>query len=137
MASDHLDHDHAQADIESDAGSDVASHHDPSEDTPLLANDLPSEFAPPKSLQRRVLFVGFLCLTATLSAQYIMEPALQKILEDNICRGYHPDHLLTEPQVQDQRCKGADVQTTLAMLRSWGASMDMAICELSWGSSTS
>lgn len=60
-------------------------------------------------------------------SQFVMEPPLQKILEDIICRNYHPDHLLRVPRVQDQRCKNPDVQKTLAMVRGWSASAVMAV----------
>lgn len=62
-------------------------------------------------------------------SQFIMEPPLQKIMEDIICRDYYPNHALRMPRIQDHRCKNTDVQKTLAMVRGWLMAVEMATRE--------
>ena len=58
-------------------------------------------------------------------SQYILTPPTEQIMEDVICRRYHPDHALVMPRIHDSRCKETDVQKTLAMVRSWSMSGEM------------
>ncbi|KAF7552435.1 hypothetical protein G7046_g7408 [Stylonectria norvegica] len=116
-----------EAEVESDASSDsLIAQSEESEDSPLLADDLPSHNAPSKSFRRRVLLMCVLALFIVEISLFVMEAPLQKIMEDIICRNYYPDHILREPRIQDSRCKNTDVQKTLAMVRGWSLAVDMA-----------
>lgn len=98
----------------------------PSEETPLLSDGASPGDTPDQSFRRRVLVMCVVFIIIVEVSQYIMEPPLQKIMEDIICRNYHPDHMLRMPTIQDERCKNPDVQKTLAMVRGWSASAEMA-----------
>lgn len=112
-------------DIESNDGLSDAS---PSEETPLITNDLPSDLFPPEAFRRRVLAMCVLSLFIVEVSQTITAPPLQKITEDVICRHYHPDHLLRVPeQFEDHRCKNIDVQKTLAMVQGWDMAIGLAL----------
>lgn len=113
------------ADVESNGTSDAESTL--SEHSPLLPNDLPPEIVPSKTFQRKVLLMCTVTLFIVTVSAYIMEPPLQNIMEDIICRKYFPDHTLRMPRIQDHRCKNTEVQKSLAMLRGWGFAMDMSI----------
>ncbi|KAI8673090.1 hypothetical protein NCS56_00774100 [Fusarium sp. Ph1] len=112
----------ADADVESNSGydNDVA----PSEGSPLLSNDLPRDLVPSKGFQRRVLLMCLVSLFIVEVSEFITDPPQQKIIEDIICRGYYPDHVL---QIKDQRCKDNHVQKTLAMVRGWHLAFGMAV----------
>ncbi|KPM33923.1 hypothetical protein AK830_g12649 [Neonectria ditissima] len=120
--------------LDSDVGSDSGNYTQTyvSEDaplleqSPLLPNDLPADIVPPKSFRFRVLLMCIVFLFIVEVSQFIMEPPLQKIMEDIICRKYYPDHLLREPSILDRRCKNDQVQQTLAMVRGWSLSFEMA-----------
>ncbi|KAF4472443.1 hypothetical protein FALBO_675 [Fusarium albosuccineum] len=114
----------ADADVESNHGSE---HGGQTEESPLLPNDLPADLVPSKAFQRRVLLMCILSLFIVEVAEYITEPPLKKILEDIICRGYYPDHLLNVPMIQDNRCKSTHVQKTLAMVQGWNLAFTMAV----------
>lgn len=114
----------ADADVESNSGydNDVA----PSEGSPLLSNDLPRDLVPSRGFQRRVLLMCLVSLFIVEVSEFITDPPQQKIIEDIICRGYYPDHVL---QIKDQRCKDNHVQKTLAMVRGWHLAFGMAVRE--------
>lgn len=98
------------------------------EGTALLQNsDLPPDIAPSKSFRNFVIGMCVLFLFLVEVSQYILNPPMEQIMEDVICRRFHPDHTLAMPNVHDGRCKDTDVQKTLAMVRSWGMSGDMLI----------
>ncbi|KAL6825282.1 major facilitator superfamily domain-containing protein [Trichoderma camerunense] len=102
---------------------DAESVYEADEGTALLHDaDLPADIAPSKSFRRFVLGMCVLFLFIIEVSQYILTPAMQQIMEDVICRRYHPDHALS---VHDNRCKETDVQKTLAMVRSWSMSGEM------------
>ncbi|KAH7013715.1 COP9 signalosome complex subunit 2 [Ilyonectria destructans] len=113
------------SDVESE-GADLL-HADSTEHSPLLRNDLPPDIVPAKSFRNRVLLMCVLSLFIVEVSQFIMEPPLQKIMEDIICRDYYPDHVLRVPRIQDNRCKNNEVQKTLAMVRGWILAFEMAI----------
>ncbi|KAM0263939.1 hypothetical protein ACHAQJ_000974 [Trichoderma viride] len=93
------------------------------EGTALLQNtDLPADIAPSKEFRRLVLGMCVLFLFIVEVSQYIINPPMEQIMEDVICRRHHSDHALA---THDGRCKETDVQKTLAMVRSWGMSGDM------------
>jgi hypothetical protein len=74
----------------------------------------------PVSAQRYVILMCVLFLFIVEFSMYIMEPPLQAIMEDFVCHGVYPDHVANAPQAEpDSRCKNPNVQTTLAMARSW------------------
>jgi hypothetical protein len=103
-----------------------------SEDSPLLPADLPPEIVPGKSFQYRLLAVSLAILMVLEFSQYALEPAMQEILEDIICRDQFPDHLLRAKhgsRVLDVRCKDVIVQKELAMVRSWVVATDMLVRE--------
>jgi hypothetical protein len=98
------------------------------ETTSLLQNnDLPADIAPSKSFRRLVVAMCVLFLFIVEVSQYILNPPMEQIMEDVICRGYHPDHMIAMPQLHDSRCKDTEVQKTLAMVRSWSTSLDMLL----------
>lgn len=133
----------AAADAESSGlGSDIEAngdgyfHHDrisddeveADETTSLLQNnDLPADIAPSKSFRRLVVGMCVLFLFIIEVSQYILNPPMEQIMEDVICRRYHPDHMIAMPQLHDSRCKDTEVQKTLAMVRSWSTSLDMLL----------
>jgi TRAP-type uncharacterized transport system fused permease subunit len=88
----------------------------------------PAEARVSVSGQRRVILMCVLFLFIVEFSMYIMEPPLQAIMEDFVCHGFYPDHVpnasLAAP---DGRCKNPDVQTTLAMARSWLLWMGMFV----------
>ncbi|UKZ81516.1 hypothetical protein TrVFT333_009288 [Trichoderma virens FT-333] len=93
------------------------------ESTSLLHSaDLPADIAPSKSFRRFVLGMCVVFLFIIEVSQFILTPAMEQIMEDVICRRYHPDHALA---MHDNRCKETDVQKTLAMVRSWSMSGEM------------
>ncbi|KAL7934718.1 COP9 signalosome complex subunit 2 [Trichoderma chlorosporum] len=102
---------------------DDESVYEADEATALLQNtDLPADIAPSKYFRRVVLGMCVLFLFIIEVSQYILTPAIEQIMEDVICRRYHPDHVFA---VHDNRCKETDVQKTLAMVRSWSMSGSM------------
>ncbi|KAH0495992.1 hypothetical protein TgHK011_009513 [Trichoderma gracile] len=98
------------------------------ETTALLQTECPSAevITPSKSFRRFVLGMCVLFLFIIEASQYILTPAMEQIMEDIICRDYHPDHVLAMPGApHDNRCKETDVQKRLAMVRSWSMSLEM------------
>lgn len=80
----------------------------------------PTETEVPVSAQRYVILMCVLFLFTVEFSMYIMDPPLQAIMEDFVCHGLYPDHVTNAPQAEpDSRCKNPNVQTTLAMARSW------------------
>lgn len=70
--------------------------------------------------QRYVILMCVVFLFIVEFSMYIMEPPLQAIMEDFVCHGIYPDHAANDPRAApDPRCKGQDVQKTLAMARTW------------------
>lgn len=128
MSSDQLNREASagDVDIESDRGHD--SEYTPTEQSPLLPNDPTPQpqIVPSKSFQRKVMGMCILMLFIVEVSQFIMEPPLQKIMEDIICRDYYPNHALRMPRIQDHQCKNTDVQKTLAMVRGWLMAVEMA-----------
>lgn len=130
-----------EADAEpSGVGSDIEAnghghmhHHRISEDetnetTSLLQNNnLPADVAPSKAFRRLVVAMCVLFLFIIEVSQYILNPPMEQIMEDVICRRYHPDHAIAMPQLHDSRCKDTEIQKTLAMVRSWSTSLDMLL----------
>ncbi|KAM5361533.1 hypothetical protein ACJZ2D_013041 [Fusarium nematophilum] len=114
-------------DLSADADVESTYEHDPSEESPLLANDLPRDLVPSRAFQRRVLLMCILSLFIVEVSDFITDPPLQKIAEDIICRRYYPDHLLGVPMIQDHRCKESHVQKTLAMVKSWNLAISLAV----------
>ncbi|KAL7784356.1 COP9 signalosome complex subunit 2 [Trichoderma ceciliae] len=107
------------------------------EATALLQNtDLPADIAPSKAFRRFVIGMCVLFVFIIEVSQYILTPPLEQIMEDVICRRYHPDHVLVMPRIHDDRCKETDVQKTLAMVRSWSMSGEMLfplLVQISYG----
>lgn len=101
------------------------------EATPLLLRntDLPPGVAPDRAFRRMVVAMCVLFLFIVEVSVFIMEPPTQQIMEDIICRDRYPDHVLRVPGREDDRCKGTEVQQTLAMVRSWSTSAEMAVRE--------
>ena len=95
--------------------------------TPLLATDLPSEIVPDKAFQHLVMFMCVLFIGLVEIYGFLTNAPLQEIMEDFICHSAYPDHTMNNPRIQDQRCKGPEVQKTLAMARSWWAACEMWI----------
>lgn len=126
----HLRHDDdsMDSDVESEGASPIEV--EPTENSPLLPNDLPPDIVPPKSLQRRVLVICIIFLFIVEASQFIVEAPLQKIMEDIICCNYFPDYSLRMPQIQDRRCKDNEVQRILAMVRGWSLAFEMATRKL-------
>ncbi|KAI9756993.1 MAG: hypothetical protein M1815_002328 [Lichina confinis] len=81
----------------------------------------PAETKVPMSAQQRhVILMCVLFLFVVEFSMYIMEPPLQAIMEDFVCHGLYPDQVAMAPRAEpDSRCKNPNVQTTLAMARSW------------------
>ncbi|KAL7918231.1 COP9 signalosome complex subunit 2 [Trichoderma austrokoningii] len=104
------------------------SEDEADETTSLLQNnDLPADIAPSKGFRRLVVAMCVLFLFIVEVSQYILNPPMEQIMEDVICRRYHPDHMIAIPQLHDNRCKDTEVQKTLAMVRSWSTSLDMLL----------
>lgn len=97
------------------------------ETTALLQAPCPLDevVTPSKPFRRFVLGMCVLFLFIIEASQYILTPAMEQIMEDIICRHYHPDHALAVPGAHDNRCKETDVQKRLAMVRSWSMSLEM------------
>lgn len=100
--------------------------NDLDENTLLLANDLPAELAPDKSFRRRVVFICLLVYVIIQVSGVILNPALQEIMESFICHKVFPDHAF-DFRVADGRCKGRDIQKTLAMVRAWSAGGELLV----------
>ncbi|CAM1506121.1 Fc.00g057620.m01.CDS01 [Cosmosporella sp. VM-42] len=126
MAREAIGYEDSATDVDVESNADSDGEFTPSEQSPLLPNDLPPEILPPKSFQHKVLFMCILCLFIVEVSQFIMDPPLQKIMEDIICRNYYPDHALRMPEIKDHRCKNTEVQKTLAMVKGWALAADMA-----------
>lgn len=90
--------------------------------TSPLAGDV---VVPSRSFRRFVLGMCVLFLFIIEASQFILTPAMEQIMEDIICRNYHPDHALAVPGAHDNRCKETEVQKRLAMVRSWSMSLEM------------
>ncbi|KAH7316840.1 major facilitator superfamily domain-containing protein [Stachybotrys elegans] len=91
----------------------------PQETTPLLPAAPASAAGPSKSFRRIVVAMCILFLFIAQVSVFLMDPPSQAIAEDIICRGKFPDHTLGVWGMADARCKGPEVQKTLAMVRSW------------------
>lgn len=104
----------------------------PTEQTPLIAsqddsNEPPREPSPsPPRARPGLRQVGivsaciFLIILTELGA-YLATIPLNQVLEEIICRNFHPD-LLLDPN--DPRCKDRAVQTELSLLRGWQMTFD-------------
>lgn len=122
------DHERERLITDNESNDSLTYANSPTEETPLISNDLPDDIFPPKAFRRRVLTMCILSLFIVEVSQSIIGPPLQKITEGVICRGYYPDHLLRMPgRVEDHRCKNIDVQKTLAMVQGWDLAFGMAI----------
>lgn len=99
------------------------------EESPLLNTDLPPEVAPDNSFQGLVVTMCILFLFIVEVSQYIMEPPMQQLMEDIICRDRYPDHQLglMAKKEKDPRCKKIDVQEELAMVRAWATAAEMFV----------
>ncbi|KAL6872146.1 major facilitator superfamily domain-containing protein [Trichoderma novae-zelandiae] len=106
---------------------DDADDYEADEATALLQTSSPpaDAVAPSKPFRRFVLGMCVLFLFIIEASQFILTPAMEQIMEDIICRDYHPDHALAVPGAHDNRCKETDVQKRLAMVRSWSMSLEM------------
>jgi hypothetical protein len=106
----------------------ISQDEEADESTSLLQNnDLPADIAPSKGFRRLVVGMCVLFLFIIEVSQYILNPPMEQIMEDVICRHYHPDHMIAMPQLRDNRCKDTEIQKTLAMVRSWSTSLDMLL----------
>lgn len=77
-------------------------------------------------LRRNVKILCFVLLIIFEVGIYLQVTPMSKILEDVICRGYYPELSVTSAgRVEDPRCKSADVQSELAVLRGWTATFDL------------
>ena len=97
---------------------DLESDHGQHEGTPLLPTDLPPAIAPDKAFKRRVFAMMILFIAVVDIAATIMEAPTQEIIEDFICRQHFPSYEAQE-EPQNDGCKGAAVQKTLAMVRAY------------------
>ena len=100
------------------------------EASPLLPTDIPPEVVPGKSFRIKFQILAVMVLVTIDFCQYLLEPAMQAVMEDLICREQYPDHFLRQPHspsVLDLRCKAPKVQKELAMIRSWSAAADMLV----------
>lgn len=124
---DRASHSAADSDVENTAGNNNGAALD--EQTPLLARDSdpPHDVGATKAVRRKVIGMCALFLFIVELSVYIVGPPMQQIMEDIICYQHYPDHILKIPSEQDRRCKGYEVQKTLAMVRSWALSLDMLI----------
>ncbi|ODA83166.1 hypothetical protein RJ55_01677 [Drechmeria coniospora] len=99
-----------------------------SEADPLLSSDAPVGSPPEdgsdKAFRRTVIAMCVLFLFIVETSGVIIEPPKLQLMEDIICRDQYPDHLMG---VDDGRCKDAEVQKTLAMVRSWSLSSEMFV----------
>lgn len=84
---------------------------------------------PSKSLRLLVTIIGGMCLVLIGISQGVVNPALQEIMEDVICRGVYSDHHLNAVATPDSRCKDDAVQKVLLMVRGWDTSCEMMIRE--------
>lgn len=89
------------------------------EETHFLPMDLLPDDVPSKPTSRWVILMCVQFLFMIEFSLFLMDPPQQQIVEDFVCYGRYPDHLTGAPHVPDSRCKNADVQQTLAMVRSW------------------
>ncbi|KAF4455609.1 hypothetical protein F53441_2133 [Fusarium austroafricanum] len=112
-------------DIESNHG--IEGDETPTEESPLLSNNVPSENGPSKALVRRALAMGMLALLMVEVSQFIMNPPTKMITEDIICRQHYPDHTLGVYEKEDHRCKEAAVQKTLAMVQGWSQAFELGV----------
>ncbi|KAK7931277.1 adenylate cyclase [Apiospora marii] len=83
----------------------------------------------PAPLRKRLVLVAacmLLILLLELGA-YLATIPLTQVLEENICRAFHPSPTPTPapaPAPSDPRCKGNDVQTELSLIRGWQSTLD-------------
>ncbi|KAI9163984.1 MFS transporter [Paramyrothecium foliicola] len=114
-----------------DAATEVGSNGDAyvaAERTPLLPTDLPAQVVPDKSFQHLVMAMTLLFLFIVEVATYLMDPPIQSVMEDIICRQKFPDHVMFPvSHAADARCKGKEVQKTLAMVKGWIFSSEMFV----------
>lgn len=123
----------------------------PSQDEarPLLNRDAsspsrPSSASPsrltdsnPRHLDRQNVVV--LVITTIFLAELgvaILIPALNSMLEDMVCQGYVPRLSTGASLADDPRCKVPQVQTRLAMLRGWQATLECipaVLCAVPFG----
>ncbi|KAK5990617.1 Efflux pump ustT-like protein [Cladobotryum mycophilum] len=101
----------------------------PDEESLLLDNrdeeGQPVEVVAPESLRRLVISLSIvMLLLLNLNGTVSLAP-LQMIMEDIICRKYYPENILSIPGNRDELCKTANVQKTLAMVRSWVGFSDL------------
>jgi MFS family permease len=120
-----LDEERGHVRLESEAGDgfgDVATEY-----SPLLNTDIPPDVVPDQSFQRLVVGMCVLFLFIVEVSTFIMQPALQQLLETRICAEIFPDLGLETMSDTDDRCKGNRVQKELAMLRSWAVAAAMFV----------
>jgi hypothetical protein len=94
---------------------------------PLLATDVAPDLVPDKAFQRTVIIMSYVFIFLVEIYAFLTAAPMQNIMEDFICHSHFPDHVMNEPRVQDQRCKEADVQRVLAMVKSWTSSVELLV----------
>lgn len=98
------------------ASTDIDAHA--TEGTPLLATDLPKEVLPSAAVKYKVILMCAIFLFIVDVGAFVMDPPTQQLMEDIICRDHFPDHPIGKDGVGDGRCKMAEIQKTLAALKS-------------------
>lgn len=88
------------------------------EGTPLLATDLPKDALPSAAVKYKVIMMCAIFLFIIDVGAFVMDPPTQQLMEDIICRDRFPDHPIGKDGVGDGRCKMAEIQKTLAALKS-------------------
>ncbi|OLN96521.1 hypothetical protein CCHL11_00775 [Colletotrichum chlorophyti] len=94
----------------------------PSEETPLLAHDLPLTVAPSKAYQLKVIGLAMAFIVLVEIGAYLQIPPSYQLMEGIICRKHFPDHVLSNGE--DDVCKSPIVQGELAMIKGWQNSFD-------------
>lgn len=110
---------------------------DATEETPLLSNDLPPSVAPPTAYQHKVVFLCMALFLILIIGDYLQVPPQQAILEEVICREFHPEKFTAGNETEgDDLCKDNDVQGKLAMIRGWDIAFQ-TIPRVFWTSNSS
>ncbi|KAH8879335.1 MFS general substrate transporter [Thozetella sp. PMI_491] len=96
-----------------------------SEETPLLAGAADEPDEDPRALYRQnVIILVFAILFMLELGATTFTPPLNEIIEDVLCRSYHPEAYGSLADQRDEICRSDDVQDSLAMIRGWSAAFD-------------
>lgn len=108
----------------------MATDAETDEQTPLLSTQeneagMPSPLS--ASMRNRAIVLCYAFIIFIEVGAYLQISPLNAVVEQRICRKYYPDIHIDSgfaSSAQDARCKNAQVQGELAMLRGWQSMFD-------------